>query len=329
MTQSTYVIAEIASAHEGDPDHALRLLDAAASTQADAVKFQIFCRDELMSKRHPRFESFGEIEITPEAWSELLKAAAATDMDVVAEVFDRRSLDLAGESGCVDSYKVPTSDISNHDFILAACATGKRLFIGVGGAIEGEIDQAVDWLRTECADAVLMHGVQSYPTLLEDTNLERLQGLKHRYGVPVGYADHVDAEEAGLRTLIPMMAVAAGATIVEKHMTDDRSRRGRDHYSSLNPDEFREFVALVRQVECVIGERDPALLPAEIRYREDMKRYAVAGGDLPADAELRESDITYKRIGRAGMTHSDMSRFLGRPLRVSKTADEPILEDDF
>ncbi len=329
MPQLTYIIAEIASAHEGDPELAHRLLAAAAQTGADAIKFQIFCRDELMSKRHPKFDSFGEIEISPSSWGELLSTAGRMDVDVVAEVFDPRSLDLAVSSGCVDGYKVPTSDISNREFMQSACRTDKRLYVGVGGATEAEIDGAVEWLRTEAADVVLMHGFQSYPTRPEDTNLARLQALGVRYGLPVGYADHVDAEDSELSNIVPLMAVGAGAVVIEKHITDDRSRQGRDHFSALTPDEFRCFVAGVRRIECVMGISDPELSRAEVKYREDMKRYAVAARSLGEGATLEEELVAFKRIGAAGMTQADIENVVGRRLKRSKSKDDPLLIGEF
>ena len=329
MPQSIYIIAEIASAHEGDPEFAQRLLTAAAQTGADAVKFQIFCRDELMSKLHPKYDSFGEIEIPPNSWNTLLSIAGSMDMDVIAEVFDQRSLDLAVASGCVDSYKIPTSDINNREFIQSVCRAGKRVCIGVGGATEDEVDRAVGWLQAEAADVVLMHGFQSYPTCLDDSNLARLHTLVKRYNLQVGYADHVDAENSEMSNLVPLMAIGAGAIVIEKHLTDDRSRQGRDHFSALTPDEFTRFVAGIRRIECVMGTPSPELVPAEIKYREDMKRYGVAARNLAEGDTLEEEFVAFKRIGCAGMTHADLKTFIGRRLKRSKSADDPLLSDDF
>jgi N,N'-diacetyllegionaminate synthase len=329
MPNSIYIIAEIASAHEGDPEFAHRLLAAAAQTGADAVKFQIFCRDELMSKRHPKFESFGEIEIPPDAWKELLSSAHNMEIGVVAEVFDERSLDLAVASNCVDSYKIPTSDINNRELIQSVCRTGKRLCIGVGGATEDEIDRAVELLRADSADFVLMHGFQSYPTLLGDTNLARIRALWNRYGMDVGYADHVDAEDSEMSNLVPLLAISAGAVVIEKHITDDRSRKGRDYFSALTPDEFTRFVEHIRCIECVMGTPAPELSPAELRYREDMKRYAVAAKNIDEGDVLNEASVAYKRIGDAGMTQTELKTIIGRSLMSSKSVDDPLMSGDF
>ncbi len=331
MTEASpiYIIAEIASAHEGDPDVAIRLARRAAGTGADAVKFQIFSRDALLSRVHPKFANFGAIQIETTRWPEILDAAGEGGVDVIVEAFDDASLDLSERSGRVAGYKIPTSDIGNARLMRAAITTGKRLHVGVGGATEDEIACAVSWLREADADAVLMHGFQAYPTPLEDTNLARLAWLKARYGYAVGYADHVDAEEAELARLIPAMAISAGATVIEKHITEDRGRKGRDHHSALEPSEFRGFVELIRRIEPVIGTTDPELTEAEIRYRHEMKRQAVAASNIPAGTPLAHEHVAFKRIGKAGLAPRELEPLIGHRLKTAKSADEPITAEDF
>ena len=325
-----YIIAEIASAHEGNPDLAERLYRLAAETGADAVKFQIFRRDALLCHHHPKYASFGEIEMSAAAWRRLLQVAAELPPDLMVEVFDEESLALAEESGAVAAYKVPTSDLGNLPFLQRLAATGKPLHLGVGGAMLDEIDAAVACLRQAGAGErlVLMHGIQSFPTRLEDSHLAWIPSLLRRYGVPVGYADHVDAEEREWARLLPAMAVAVGARVIEKHLTDDRSRKGRDYYSSLEPAEFRSFVALLRQLPVALGGGDGVLGDAGTAYRYLMKRQAVAARPIGAGAPLQAGDVVFKRTGRAGLAPLEMTQLYGRAVGRDIAADEPITRED-
>jgi sialic acid synthase SpsE len=324
-----YIVAEIASAHEGDPGLARRLFDLAAATGADAVKFQIFRRSALISRAHAKYDSFGEIELSEAAWRDLLGHAAAAAVDTVIEVYDEPSLALAESAGEVAAYKIPTSDIANPALLKSVAATDKPIQLAVGGATDEEIDAAVALLRsTSQAPLTLTHGFQSYPTAVADARLARLETLRRRHGLAVGFADHTDAEAAELARLVPAMAVAAGATVIEKHFTDDRSRRGRDHYSALNPDEFANFVALMREVAAAIGDAADTPSPAELTYRDQMKRHAVAARDLAEGKALAAGDIVFKRTGRTGVSPLGLPSLLRRRLRQAVAADTPILEDD-
>ncbi len=322
-----YIIAEIASSHDGDPSLAGDILDHCIETGANAVKFQIFRRDHLMSPHHPGFDNFGEIEIAWPDWHPLLRRAAESPLDLIVEAFDEQSLQLVETLGCVSAYKLPTSDIANPPFMAAVIATAKPFMIGVGGATNAEIEAAVEQVHRAKRQAVLLHGFQSYPTQLPDTNLARLKYLSG-FGLPVGYADHIDAEDRDLARLVPAMALGAGATVIEKHITDDRSRKGRDHYSALNPDEFKSFVSLIRQLFVAIGNESPDLTEPELRYRHNMKRQAVAGRSIEAGTRIDYDHVDFKRTDEAGIGYRDFANVVGQRLKSDKQSNDPIRVED-
>lgn len=322
-----YIIAEIASSHEGDPALASDILDLCIETGANAVKFQIFRRDSLMSPHHSGFDEFGEIEIAWQDWQPLLLRAAKSPLDLIVEAFDEESLQLVETLGCVNAYKLPTSDIANPPFMTAVIETAKPFMIGVGGATNAEIEAAVEQVHKAKSQAVLMHGFQSYPTQLPDTNLARLKYLSG-FGLPVGYADHIDGEDLDLARLVPAMAFSAGATVIEKHITDDRSRKGRDHYSALNPDEFKSFVFLIRQLYLAIGNESPDLTEPELRYRHNMKRQAVASRSMEAGTRIDYDYVDFKRTDEAGIGYRDFVNVVGQRLKTDKQTNDPIREED-
>jgi sialic acid synthase SpsE len=324
-----YIIAEIASSHEGDYELAIQLVQLAAQTGADAIKLQIFNRDYLISRRHEKYDSFGEIELSQQEWSQVLASASSTGKDIVMEVYDPDSLNFCETFPFISAYKVPTSDISNRDFLAMFAASGKALYLGAGGATQDEIDAAVEFFKNKgVRQLTLLHGFQSYPTRLEDTNLQRIRFYQDRYGIDIGMADHCDADDGYIPYMIPAMALSMGATVIEKHITRDRSKRGRDHYSALNPDEFAEFVRCMKSAMIALGKNGTELTPEEENYRRVMKRFAVMKHDMKAGMKIQEDDLLFKRTGIEGITHSNAARVVGRILKTDKHADEQLLESD-
>jgi len=329
--RTPYIIAEIASAHEGSPDLALAIAQASIKAGADAVKFQIFKTHQLLSRYNPKFEEFGEIEIKPEQWKKILNEIANADVDIIVEPYDLSSFELAKASGGVDAHKVPTANIGDIDFLERIGKSHKPVYLGVGGAQWEEIERAVSILKeTGDTPPVLMCGFQDFPTRLEDSKLFQIQKLRDAFGCPVGYADHVDAEDGKMARMVPALAIAAGATVIEKHITDDRTRKGRDHYSALNPDEFMEFVRLMRMLPIIMGdEKEWVLTDAEKQYRNFTKRQAVATRDIAAGASLSASDVVFKRIDKTGLSPGEISGYLGKVFSRAKKADEPLVYEDF
>jgi len=326
-----YIIAEIASAHEGRPELALKIANHAINAGADAVKFQIFNRDELLSKQNPYYEEFGEIEIEPNKWRDILKQIGALDVDIIIEAFDIESFSFAEQSGVVQGYKVPAANIGDYEFLNIVGQTQKPVYLGVGGAGWKEIEQAATLLKqVGNTELVMLCGFQNFPTKLNDSKLFQIQRLKETFQCPAGYADHVDAEKKQMAVMVPALAVALGASVIEKHITDDRSRKGKDYYSSLNPDEFREFVALIRQLPGIIGtDSEWKLSAAEIKYRRFTKKQAVAVRDIEVGTVLSQEDVVFKRTNADGFSPQDIVQHLGKKLARSKQCDEPLTHEDF
>jgi sialic acid synthase SpsE len=329
QNKTPYIIAEIASSHEGDVDLAIQLVQQASQTGTDAIKLQIFNREYLISSYHEKYESFGEIELSRPEWMKVLSVAERTGVDIIMEVYDPDSLAFCETFSFISAYKIPTSDISNREFLETFADTGKPLYLGAGGATQNEIDMAVTLLKNRSVKKlVLMHGFQSYPTKLENTNLSRIPMFRHRYDVDVGMADHCDAEEHHISFMIPAMAYSMGASFIEKHITHDRSKRGRDHYSALNPDEFTEFVRSMKSVQVALGSEHMDLTPEEENYRRVMKRFAVMKHAMSAGMTLGNENVLFKRTGDKGISHADITNITGRRLKQDKQVDEPIQESD-
>ena len=320
------IICEVASAHGGDPDRLIDLLNSAEAANADWIKLQIFSAEHLVSKDNNNFSTFKSIELEPSQWHRILSHAAGLRTRLIAEVFDMFSLNLVAAEEAIDAYKIPTADLGDREFVDAVCRQGKPVFIGVGGASVEEIDAIVAKVTMHSGvELILLHGFQSYPTRLEDSLLSRIPWLKARYGCAVGFADHVDAGDSEMARTLPAMALAAGATVIEKHITLDRTAQGYDYFSALNPDEFGEFVRHMRCVYSAIGAADDGnLTSAEIEYRNKMKKFAVASNAIARGTRLGDAAIEYRRTNTPGLTRKEVELRAGADVKKSLPAGTVI-----
>ena len=271
--QPCFVLAEVASSHEGSADTALRMLESAFKMGADGIKFQLFKADLLVVARHPGRKDFDQIELKKKEWQKVLRAAKASGLTVFAEAFDAPSLELAQAEG-VDAYKVHSTDMENPDFIRAVGVVGRPVFFATGGVPEDAVREALDLAGG--APIGLLHGFQTFPTPIEEIRYRELAAWKERYRVPVGFLDHTDGGSA-FALVAPALAAGYGADLVEKHFTLDRSQKGFDYQSSLNPEDFYRMVELLRQAERAAGDGPAAESEGAKRYHRVMARSIVAG----------------------------------------------------
>jgi len=315
--RSIFVIAEIASAHNGEISLAKEMADAVRMSGADAAKYQMFRADELLVPGHSKYHKLEEIEFSQDEWAEIIRYARSLGLFVIAEIFDEGSFELALELG-IEALKIPTSDLTNPDILSRVAATMKPLILSVGAATEKEIDFAVRKCEeVENRNLILMHGFQSFPTRVEDSNFRLLEFLKSKYSYDLGFADHIDAE-LRLARFLPLVAIGYGASVIEKHITLARSLKGRDYYSALNPDEFSEMVSLVRDIEKGYGSHEIGASPAEIEYRRLMKKTIVALHDIPKGYYITADDICFRRAGEEGLVPHEYGKLMKRARRSIK-----------
>jgi N,N'-diacetyllegionaminate synthase len=274
-------------------EQARKLVELAAAAEADAVKFQKFTAKELCVKRHSRYEHFRKLELKSQHVKELCTLAHDRGIHFYCDAFGVESIEQLLALP-VDGIKIHSSDISN--FHLLRCLSGWQgvLLLSCGGTFEIEIYRALEQLNPAQQALILLHGFQSFPTPLEESNLRRIRFLRETFRLPVGFMDHIDAEDQLAYTL-PLMAMGAGAVLLEKHITLDRSLKGIDYYSSLNPNEMQRFVGMVRRTEEALGRRENVFGPQERNYRTTMKKQLIAARPIKEGAILSEAEVTYKR----------------------------------
>ena len=324
----TLIIAEAGVNHNGDLDLARRLIDSAAHSGADVVKFQTFTARSLASpsaeKAKYQFEgsSDGESQLSmleqlelPRSWHEtLIQHSKDRGIRFASTAFDASSLEFLANLG-LPFLKIPSGEITNSPLLLRFARTGQDLILSTGMSRLGEIEEALatlawgysqqsqpsgpddiwrNWSSKSCRDLLsgkvtLLHCTSSYPAALDSANLNALGTLRGAFGLPVGYSDHTQGQIASL------VAVSKGASVIEKHFTLDRTMRGPDHKASLEPNELLEFVGAIRDVEASLGDSAKVPQASEFETIRVARQRLIAAEPIRAGQVFTEENLTTSR----------------------------------
>lgn len=327
-----YVIAEIGVNHDGSAERASDLVVAAAEAGADAVKFQLFSADRLLSKAAmlARYQEqsgatdpaamLRALELTSTQLLPAVERARDLEKHVIVTVF---SIELVPEAELLecDAYKTASPDIIHRPLIEALMATNQPLILSTGAASLHEVEQAVHWLDEH--PHILMQCVSAYPTPDDSAALAARHALARLDPWALGYSDHTTAVDTGA------LAVASGARVLEKHLTHDRNATGPDHAASLDPAQFKEYVQLAHRAYRILGEEEKKVLDIERDVREVSRQSLTTAAALPAGHALKPEDLTFKRpAGPGTFTPSRLETVIGRRLSRHVDADVPLHEDD-
>lgn len=297
-----FVVAEIGINHGGNVEHAHRLIDAAADAGADAVKFQTFRTERLMIPMRERlaqqdagsesaYEMFQRMELSPDAHEQLKKHADERGVLFLSTPFDEESADFLEQIG-VPAFKVSSSDITHTPLLRHIAAKKKPVLLSTGMSFLNEVADALLTLKSAGArDIVLLHCTSCYPAEPEQLNLRAIQTLRDHFGLPVGYSDH------SLGILTPLIAVAIGAVLLEKHFTLDKRGNGPDHKLSMDPAELRSLITKLREVEASLGNGRKRPSPSERENRRLTRRSIVTSVDIRAFEPLEPWMLAFKRPG--------------------------------
>ncbi|URK17333.1 N-acetylneuraminate synthase [Thalassospira sp. GO-4] len=316
-----FIIAEAGVNHNGDIEHAHRLIDIAADAEADAVKFQTFTAEELVSvgARRAKYqvdnepEAVGEtqfdmlkrLELPREAYPQLIKHCSERGILFLSTPFEEESADFL-HSLDLPLFKVSSGELTNLPFLEYLAKKQRPMILSTGMANWLEIDAAVELVTLAGNnDISLLHCTSSYPTPVKDANLLAMREMMERYSCPIGYSDHTLGE------IVPLASVAMGAKVLEKHITIDRGLRGPDHLVSMEPDEFKNLVYNVRQVELAMGRRDKVLMDVEVETLAAARKSVFAKKDISTGQLLTLDDLTCKRPG-TGISPSLLQEIVGQ-----------------
>jgi N,N'-diacetyllegionaminate synthase len=326
-----FIIAEAGVNHNGSIDIAMRLIDAAKASGADAVKFQTFRADLLATRSahkapyqerttpnaESQFEMLQRLELDAATHQRLIDHCRQVGIQFLSSPFDAESADLLATMD-VPLFKVPSGEITNLPFLQHLARKGRPLILSTGMSTLEEVKEAVNALEAAgVSKLTLLHCVTEYPAPYADVNLRAMQTLKSTFGLPVGYSDHTPGIE------ISIAAAALGAEVIEKHFTLDRSLPGPDHAASLEPAELRQMVAAIRHVEVALGTGIKSPAPCEVHNISVARKSIVAARALPAGHRLVTEDLDIKRPGN-GLAPKLLPDLIGRTLREAVAKDELI-----
>lgn len=318
LDDDVVVIAEIGVNHEGDEAVALGLVDAVAAAGADAVKFQSYTPWRYASADDPaRLERVTRFALDEGAHRRLAERAATRGVGFLSTPLTEDWVPLIAELS--EAVKVASGDLTFEPTIRAAAASGRTVLLSTGLGTLDEIDRAVGWVRDEVGAAtladslVLLHCVVAYPTPIAEANVSCVPMLRERYGVPVGWSNHVIGPDACLA------AAALGASVVEVHVTDRREgREFRDHELSFEPHELEALVGQVRRVRAAVGSPRKERTPSETGLLDAVRKGVVAARPLTAGTLLTRDDLAFARPGTEFGAH-EVERLVGAKLLVDVT----------
>jgi len=356
----TLIIAEAGVNHNGDQKLAFELVDAAHHAGADIVKFQTFKAKNLVTanaqqadyqvtntgKQETQLAMLSRLELSHETHHELVAYCSKLGIEFLSTAFDNESLDfLVNELG-LTRLKIPSGEITNAPLVLQHARTGCDLIVSTGMATLADIEAVLGVIafgytmpfdaipseenfqaayfselgkKTLKAKVTILHCTTEYPAPLIDINLRAMDTLSTAFGLPVGYSDHSEG------IIVPIAAVARGATLIEKHFTLDKNMDGPDHKASLNPIELKSMIDGIRAVELTLGDGIKGPRPSEIKNKVAARKSIVAIRDIASGTQITAEDIAIKRPGN-GISPYKYWTILGKVTDADYQTGDLILE---
>ncbi len=302
-----FIIAEAGVNHNGKKELAKKLIDVASEAGADAVKFQTFKTENLVSKNaqkaeyqkqttnkeESQFEMIKKLELDVDTHKELISYAQEKNIMFLSTPFDHDSIELLDDLG-LEIFKIPSGEITNLPYLRQIGKLNKKVILSTGMADIGEIEDALDILisyGTKKENIIVLHANTEYPTPMEDVNLKAMVTIGNTFDIKFGYSDHTLGIE------VPTAAVAMGAYCIEKHFTLDKTMEGPDHKASLEPDELKAMVKAIRNIEKALGSSLKKPSKSEAKNKEIVRKSIVAKIEIKVGEVFTEDKLAIKRPG--------------------------------
>ena len=304
---SVFIIAEAGVNHNGSINVAKKLIDVASNAGADAVKFQTFKANDLVSKtaqkagyqkettdkKESQFDMIKKLELDAEAHKKLISYCNSKNIMFLSSPFDLDSIKLLNDLG-LEIFKVPSGEITNLPYLRSIGRLNKKVILSTGMADIDEIKDAFDILiseGTQKENITILHANTMYPTPMEDVNLKAMLTIGSTFNTSIGYSDHTLGIE------VDIAAVAMGASCIEKHFTLDSSMEGPDHRASLEPDELKSMVTAIRNIEVALGSSIKKPSNSERSNMQVVRKSIVAKTQIKQGDVLNDKNLTIKRPG--------------------------------
>lgn len=353
---SIFFIAEIGVNHNGNIEEAIRLIDAAKESGADAVKFQTYRADDLVtrsaekasyqkentSSSQSQFEMLKELELSKGDHFKLNEYSSQAGIEFMSSAFDVQSLHFLTEEIGIKKIKIPSGEITNSKLLLACGQSKKDIILSTGMSVLSEIDDALGVLAFGLTDGknpslknfrsayrsesgkemlenkmTLLHCTTEYPTANDQVNLNVIETLRKRYQLKVGLSDH------SVGNLASLVAIGMGVSVIEKHFTLDKSAIGPDHKASMEPEELKELVTLIKEVETILGSSEKLPTKGENDNASVARKSLVAQTRISKGERFSKENIEIKRPGN-GISPMHYFDYLGKFSDIDYVQDDLI-----
>lgn len=327
-----FIIAEAGINHNGDIEIAKKLVDEAVLAGADAVKFQTFRTEALVSKdaqkaeyqmkttehSESQYEMLKKLELTPDMHEQLIDHCMQKKIMFLSTPFDIGSIHYLVKCG-ISILKVPSGEITNYPYLREIGKTGKKVILSSGMSTLEEVQEAVQVLKDfGSRDITVLHCNTEYPTPYQDVNLQAMVTLGNVLGTAIGYSDHTRGIE------VAIAAAALGASVIEKHFTLDRNMEGPDHKASLELQELRAMVRAIRNIEAALGNGEKVVSESEKKNIEIARKSIVAKCNIKVGDIFTENNLTTKRPGN-GISPMKWNEVLGQTA-IHDFAEDELIE---
>ncbi len=331
---SVFIIGEAGVNHNGNMDLALEMVETASKAGANAIKFQTFRAETLVTRTaskanyqkessgsdESQFDMLKKLELDLDSHKKLMVHCRESQIDFLSTPFDLTTIDLLSGIG-LTTWKIPSGDITNLPYLKKIGALKQKVILSTGMADLGEIEDALDILEdagTPRKNITVLHCNTEYPTPMQDVNLRAMLTIQRAFpGIQVGYSDHTLGIE------VPIAAVAMGATVIEKHFTLDRSLPGPDHKASLEPAELCSMIQSIRNIEMALGHGIKRPSPSEAANLAVARKSIIAARPIGTGEIFTEKNLTIKRPGN-GISPMRWYEMLGKKSNRAYAEDELI-----
>lgn len=332
-SDKVFIIAEAGVNHNGDLQLAIELIEKAAAAGADAIKFQTFRAEELVTAQavtaayqaantggeQNQFNMLKKLELNEAEHRILQQKAKECGLLFFSTAFDLKSIQFL-QTLQMPCWKIPSGEITNYPYLCRIAALQQPTILSSGMASIAEIEAAISCLLSHGLNKeqlALLHCTTEYPTPWQDVNLRAMVSLARQFGITTGYSDHTQGIE------VAIAAVAIGAKVIEKHFTLDRTLPGPDHQASLEPDELTQLVKSVRHIELALGDGQKRAMPSELKNISVARKSIVAAKSIVAGELFSEANLTVKRPG-SGISPMRWPEIIGQVASRDFAVDELI-----
>jgi len=333
MDKKVYIIAEAGVNHNGDIELAKKMIEVASESGVDAVKFQSFKSENLVTQNagkaeyqkkttavnETQYEMLKKLELNFSSHQILINHCQENKIEFLSSPFDLESIDLLNSLG-INTFKIPSGEITNVPFLRKIAKMNKKVIFSTGMSNLAEIEFALNVLisnGTSKNNISVLHCNTEYPTPFEDVNLNAMNTIKNAFQVEVGYSDHTKGIE------IPIAAVALGAKIIEKHFTLDINMEGPDHKASLDPAGLKAMVIAIRNIEQALGSGIKFPSKSELKNKNIARKSIVAACDIKKGDVFSAINITVKRPGN-GLSPIFWDDIIGKTSNMDYSKDSFI-----